>query len=236
MTDDDLPPINFAAVAAAALGAPPAAPLQPRTDADRELSYRDFIEAAKRRTARERYEASCPAGYRDFKRDHPKLRPYHTQIDLVLAWTPDSPMGLLLSGPTGRGKTRCMWELIRILALEHGRDVVSYHSTEFFSRLQENIRFGNDDARGWIEAVAARPLVFIDDFGQEAIQRARQDWTEKWFMRFLDMRMANGRPLLLTTNLTARDIAADGPVAGDPLVRRLVEICQPIPFAVAKNT
>ena len=83
-----------------------------------------------------------------------------------------------------------------------------------------------------VDAVARRPVVFIDDLGQEAIQTARSEWAMSWFMRFLDIRVSERLPLYVTTNLDAQGIAERGAssVRGDPMVRRLIEICEPIKF------
>ena len=153
------------------------------------------------------------------------------QIERVLAHQVGAK-GLLLSGRTGRGKTRSMWALMRRLAHDEARDIRYFHAGDWFATLQGCLTYGRDDARGWVDAVARRPIVFIDDLGQEAIQTARSEWAMSWFMRFLDIRVSERLPLYVTTNLDAQGIAERGAssVRGDPMVRRLIEICEPIKF------
>ena len=115
---------------------------------------------------------------------------------------------------------------------EEARDIRYFHASDWFSTLQGCLNYGRDDARGWVDAVARRPVVYIDDLGQEAIQTARSEWAMSWFMRFLDIRVSERLPLYVTTNLDAQGIAERGAssVRGDPMVRRLIEICEPIKF------
>jgi DNA replication protein DnaC len=205
----------------------PSPQAEPPQDADQpDALTRQIIEDARRRDAWACYERECPIEYRDFDSTHPALAAYLEQVNTVLAWRPGK-RGLLLSGSTGRGKTRAVWALIRRLALD-GVTVRSYHASDWFSTLQARLAGGRDDARGWIDAVARHPVVFVDDLGQEAIVRGREAWAESWFLRFVDLRVSSGRPLLVTTNLTASDFG--GSVRSDPLLRRLLEVAEPVRF------
>lgn len=192
---------------------------------------RNHIAEARKRDAIARYDASVPPGMRETDWAHPAMLPNAEQIARVLAHQAGTK-GLILTGRTGRGKTRAMWALLRRLACEEARDVRYFHAQDWFSALHGCLNYGRDDARGWVEAVARRPVVFIDDLGQEAIQTARSEWAMSWFLRFLDIRVSERLPLYVTTNLDAQGIAERGAssVRGDPMVRRLIEICEPIKF------
>ena len=189
------------------------------------------IAEARKRDALARYDASVPPGMRKTDWNHPAMLPNSEQIARVLAHQVGTK-GLILTGRTGRGKTRAMWALLRRLACEEARDVRYFHAQDWFSSLHGCLNYGRDDARGWVEAVARRPVVFIDDLGQEAIQTARSEWAMSWFLRFLDIRVSERLPLYVTTNLDAQGIAERGAssVRGDPMVRRLIEICEPVKF------
>jgi DNA replication protein DnaC len=109
-----------------------------------------------------------------------------------------------------------------------------YFAGDWFSELQKNVSYGRDDARGWVEASAARPLVILDDLGQEALLNARAEWASDWFFRFIDLRIGWGLPLIVSTNLNAVEMARglqgrEG-VGREPLMRRLVEICDVVKF------
>lgn len=201
------------------------------TPFDHERASTTFLSEARKRDAIARFDWAVPTTMRESDWGHSGMVPNRAQIDRVLAHQVGEK-GLLLTGKTGRGKTRSMWALMRRLAHEEARDIRYYHASDWFSSLQGYLSYGRDDARGWVEAVARRPVVYIDDLGQEAMQTARSEWAMSWFMRFLDIRVSERLPLYVTTNLDAHGIAERGAsnVRGDPMVRRLIEICEPIKF------
>lgn len=202
------------------------------TPFDHEGASAHFLAEARKRDAIARFDSAVPPTMRESDWGHAGMIANRAQIERVLAHQVGAK-GLLLSGRTGRGKTRSMWALMRRLAHEEARDIRYFHAGDWFATLQACLSYGRDDARGWVDAVARRPVVFIDDLGQEAIQTARSEWAMSWFMRFLDIRVSERLPLYVTTNLDGQGIAERGAssVRGDPMVRRLIEICEPIKFA-----
>jgi len=201
------------------------------TPFDGEAASAHFLAEARKRDAIARFDFAVPPTMRESDWGHAGMAANRAQIERVLGHQVGAK-GLLLSGRTGRGKTRSMWALMRRLAHEEARDIRYFHAGDWFATLQGCLNYGRDDARGWVDAVARRPVVFVDDLGQEAIQTARSDWAMSWFMRFLDIRVSERLPLYVTTNLDAQGIAERGAssVRGDPMVRRLIEICEPIKF------
>jgi len=201
------------------------------TPFDGEAASAHFLAEARKRDAIARFETAVPSAMRESDWGHAGMVANRAQIERVLAHQVGAK-GLLLSGRTGRGKTRSMWALMRRLAHDEARDIRYFHAGDWFATLQGCLNYGRDDARGWVDAVARRPIVFVDDLGQEAIQTARSEWAMSWFMRFLDIRVSERLPLYVTTNLDAQGIAERGAssVRGDPMVRRLIEICEPIKF------
>lgn len=194
-----------------------------------------FIANAKAQAARERWENACPVEMRESDWEHQRMKPNAALIAAVLAHVP-SKKGLICSGATGRGKTRAMWQLMRRLACDEGKDVRCWQAIDWFTALQLQVSYGRDMAQGWVQATARRPIVFIDDLGQEAMQSARSEWAMSWFFRFLDIRVGDGLPLYVTTNLTADQMIAPGSargasaIRGDPLVRRLMDLCEAVKF------
>lgn len=209
---------------------PPPTPEQmARREASREAATERGFAEARRDDARRRYEAACPTEFRSSNWDFPEIQPFRPQIERVLAYEV-GPKGILASGPTGRRKTGAMWALMERLACREGRDVRFYTAFDFFASLQEQVKYGHDDARGWIETVARRPLVFIDDYGQQALLRTKEDWALGWFFRFLDIRAGEHLPLFVTTNMTGAEMAGGNSLRGDPLIRRLLVVADPVPF------
>jgi len=201
------------------------------TSFDHEGASAHFLAEARKRDAIARFDSAVPPAMRESDWGHAGMVANRAQIERVLAHQVGAK-GLLLSGRTGRGKTRSMWALMRRLAHDEAQDIRYFHAGDWFATLQGCLNYGRDDARGWVDAVARRPVVYIDDLGQEAIQTARSEWAMSWFMRFLDIRVSERLPLYVTTNLDAQGIAERGAssVRGDPMVRRLIEICEPIKF------
>ena len=201
----------------------------PMSDEEREARRIADVRERIRASRQEAYEAECPAIYRETDWSHPDLAPYRLQIDKIRNW-PVGPKGILAAGPTGRGKTRALWDLRRRLACEEGRDVQYYYAGDWFNRLQEQIGFGMDYARGWVQAVARRPIVMLDDLGQEAILTARAEWAARWFFQFVELRHGAKLPLFVTTNFTADQLAARFEQADGTLIRRILAVAEPVSF------
>lgn len=228
--DNPLPAVEADTTLTTLLGLKPAPGAPP---VDLEARSAEFMADAKRRDAEARWQATCPPDFKASNWDHPELKPYRASIDRVLAWK-YQPLGLIASGPTGRGKTRSICELYRRLACEEGIDVRYYYAGDWFSLLQSEIRYGRDDARHWVEECARHRLIILDDLGQEAVTTARSEWAAAWFFRFLDLRIGAKLPLIVSTNLTANQIAgehaAQKGIRHEPLIRRLLELGEVVKF------
>ncbi|MCF7864352.1 MAG: ATP-binding protein [Kiritimatiellales bacterium] len=179
----------------------------------------------------ERWEQSCPELFKETDFNHPSLAPYRVQIERVVGWLPNQAWGLFLSGPTGRGKTRAFWALLKRLLNDEHVDVKILSATEFYSRLQEQIYYGRDEALSWIDALAKHPVLAVEDWGQEAVLTGKKDWSEAYFLRLIDKRMGDKKPMLITSNLDAEQIVIrQGAFRADPLIRRLTESCEIVKF------
>ncbi|AHF94028.1 hypothetical protein OPIT5_03885 [Opitutaceae bacterium TAV5] len=199
---------------------------------DHEALSRKAISEARAKSRREQFEHDIGAGYRESDWTHPKMQPWREQIDRVIGWQV-SPKGLLLSGPTGRGKTRSLAALYRRLAIDEGHEVFYTNASDWFARLQTWVNYGRDDARGWVHAQAKRQIFILDDIGQEAVSTARADWAQAWLFRFLDLRREHALPLLASTNLSSAQIAGTSEksaIRQEPLLRRLLDLCEVINF------
>ncbi len=210
------------------------------TDAERD-DYQSRRSAAMRREQAEGwFKGVCPAIYHPARTDwnHPGLAPYAAQIAAVRGWQAGrTPPGLLLAGDTFRGKTRALFALLHRLRVEELHHCAYFTAAGFFARLGEQVNYGRDDAREWIEGVARHPFFFLDDLGQEALAETRKEASRQWFFKFLDIRRGEELPLFITTNLTASAIAdgkAQERLTADqrahPLLSRLLDLCEPVKF------
>lgn len=203
--------------------------------ADWDAKSSQYVADARRESACLRWEALATEMPKMVETDwnRPVFERNADAISAVRNWSHNSK-GLLLTGPTGRGKTRAILDLLRRLAVDEGHDFRYWHASTWFSELQKQNRFGRDEAHSWVSATAIHGTVVIDDLGQEAIGTVKgEDWAQSWLFRFLDVRLAHGLPLIVTTNLSASSIAGTAQraeIRADPLIRRLLDLCEVIKF------
>jgi DNA replication protein DnaC len=158
--------------------------------------------------------------------------PNAAAIATVRGWQ-HGKRGILASGPTGLGKTRAIADLYRRLACEEGRDVRYFNAADWFAALGAQVKYGRDDAAGWVREMARKPIFILDDLGQEAVQKSHEEWAQSWFFRFLDIRREHGLPLIVSTNLSAEQITGRHDrrnLRADPLLQRLLDLCEVVKF------
>lgn len=147
-------------------------------------------------------------------------------VEAVNAWT-FGPLGLVLHGQPGTGKTRLAWTLLRRLFVDEGREFEAFDSVSFAHRVQKEFTAG--DGPGFIDHVSTVPVVLFDDLG-------KAKFTERFeseLFAVIDRRMAWGRPVIATTNMVSAEIAVAASASrGSPLVRRLREFCLAVPMTM----
>jgi len=120
--------------------------------------------------------------------------------------------GVYLVGRAGVGKTH----LAACAVLDGPRDSLFVATTE----LLEDIRAGlHGNGRGLYERAKRAPLLVLDDLGSEAVT----DWVRDRIYSLLNTRWNAVRPLIVTTNVTAKDIAER---IGDGAASRLAGLCR----------
>jgi len=199
---------------------------------DHEAVTARLIADARRQDATNRFAADIGGEYIATDWDHPSMVKNRAQIERIKAWK-FGKRGILASGPTGLGKTRAITALYRRLACEEGRDIRYFNAADFFAALGSQVKYGRDDASGWVRSIAMRPIFILDDLGQEAVQKSQEEWAQSWFFRFLDIRREHGLPLIVSTNLSAQQITGRHDrrnLRADPLLQRLLDLCEVIKF------
>lgn len=137
--------------------------------------------------------------------------------------------GLLLTGPTGTGKTHMALRAARVLTL---RDAVPVRWTSWPAHLAA-VKSTWDHGAGLRHADILRPLVTCDVlFIDEAGAGGGGEWAEGEFLRLLEAR--KGKPLVVTTNLQLM-VPMTSPMsleakAGQRVVSRLLDLCDVVTF------
>lgn len=170
----------------------------------------------------------CPPEYRRTTWTHPGLSP---QIkDIANQWWPawsGPEHGLGLYGPSGLGKTRCAWNILRRLHFA-GFHVMAVDATDFARAASDNARPDTDRstrhaARRLISLCQSVRVLLFDDLGKEkataTIASALHDMIEK--------RTRNALPIIWTSERTGSELAAFlGENYADGIIRRLRERTQ----------
>ena len=113
------------------------------------------------RPGRDTFYAICPPLYRFSDRDRSPCG--LDKLQQALAWQ-YGERGLLLHGPTGNGKTRVAWLLLRRLHFA-GHGIIAFDAVSYSHPVARH--FGpNGDGYGWARKIYTAPIVFLDDVGK----------------------------------------------------------------------
>src|SRR5258708_29058326 len=152
---------------------------------------------------RSRWERLCPELYRytDLARLEDDLRrqSYDEQwIQDVLRWQYGS-QGLLLVGPTGVGKSRLMWLLLRRLLDKEHHTALFLNAVRFRAGLQTAAREGTTEE--FVRRLVRPDVLFWDDLGQMHLTGAASEM----LLHLAAERDCTGRPIPATTQKDGRE-------------------------------
>lgn len=128
--------------------------------------------------------------------------------------------GLLLYGTVGNGKTFMTAAIINKL-IDDGRKVMMTNLSRIINRL-----WSEEDKNSYLDSMKSYELMVIDDFG---VERETEYINEKVY-EIIDARYRSGLPLIITSNLTGKELRTPGDVKKQRIYSRLFEMC--IPFKV----
>ncbi len=165
--------------------------------------------------------AFVPATFRDTV---PHKLPRPERLQRVLRWQ-FGAKGLVMHGPTGSGKSRCLWELLkrernlgrRVRVLDHGS---SYDYAGMYAK-------DTAAASQWVQVHSTIDLLALDDVFKAKLT----DSFEQALFTIVSTRTERGLPMVVTCNDVGDSIAARmSPDRGPAFVRRLREFCDAISF------
>jgi DNA replication protein DnaC len=173
------------------------------------------------------FERTCPPIYQDTDPSHPGMPPA-AKLQRIFDWQ-YGPKGLLLHGDTRKGKTRCMWLLLKRLIIEEGREVEAITCGQFAKDCAQYYR--RDYECPWMERLVEADVLFIDDLGKSKMtQRVAADLFE-----IFEQRCAWKRPTFFTTNFVGNTLKEKLAAQTDsqqhdhePFIARIREFCEPI--------
>lgn len=155
-----------------------------------------------------------PALFREAKADHPEVADWVTRfLD-----APSQAPSLLLSGPTGVGKTTQCWGAIRacvegVAATGRGLHWRAVTYPDFNAAMRPN---GDQNPEATLTEYMQVDLLLLDDLGVGL----HTNWTGDNLYRLVDTRWANRRTTIYSTNRTSKDLAE---AVGDRVVSRLAD-------------
>ena len=129
--------------------------------------------------------------------------------------------GLLLFGTVGTGKTFAACCIANAL-IDKGYSALVTN----FARLANTLQGLREDRQDYIDKLNAVNLLVIDDLAAER----QTEYMQETVFNIIDARYRSGRPLIITTNLTADELKNPADISHKRIYSRLFEVC--IPFEV----
>lgn len=139
----------------------------------------------------------------------------------VLAWRPGKRgLGLGLIGPTGRCKTRMIFELL--MYLRDGGVFWRYLTSFALGRAIQN-QWQDDESKRVLKAARQCKILFLDDIGKQKFTAA----VEEEFFDVIEERKSWRRPIIFTSNLLGDELGSMlSENMAAPLMRRFGECCE----------
>lgn len=204
------PDLRAVVLRAAANAGVSAHKLRPATDAEMEAKELE-IQLEHRRRQSNIMLARIPLKYRDAQ------LPATVSGALAAKWLDGYRAGnrssLAILGPTGTGKTWTALALSRELLAVDTIPVTFVTAADMMAALRPSSA-ATTDLDLTMMGYAVTPLLVIDDLGAERMS----EWTEEQLYRLADERSRNNRPMIITSNLTGKEIRAR---YGDRITGRL---------------
>jgi DNA replication protein DnaC len=127
--------------------------------------------------------------------------------------------GLVLFGTVGTGKSFYAACIANAL-VDRGIPVLMTS----FDRIRNKVQESFEGRQEYIDSIAEYPLLIIDDLGAES----GSEFMQEIVFNVIDARARSGKPLIVTTNLTAQALKNPSDERKQRIHSRLLGMCQPI--------
>jgi DNA replication protein DnaC len=186
----------------------------------------EYKECKRQRELSERrasWNSLCPPGYRNTILEQ---LPNVPKFEEVQKWQ-YGPEGLLVVGPTRRGKTRSAWKLLERLHFDEHRKIMAFTPMDLKLAVANAWR-DTETAEDWIDTLRYVDVLFLDDLDTIKFTEA----VEETIYDVFEFRPTHGNPVIATVNRTGRELAArmNASGRGAKIVERMREYCQVVNF------
>lgn len=130
----------------------------------------------------------------------------------------DNGIGILFYGTTGTGKTFISSCIVNEL-INQGYSCIMTN----FSRISNTIAGSYDGKQEYIDNLNKYDLLVIDDLGIER----NTEYMQEIVFSVIDARYRLRKPIIITTNLTAKQLRATDDINKQRIYSRLYEMCMP---------
>jgi DNA replication protein DnaC len=188
------------------------------------LHLEDVRRREQEREHRRAWEKLCPLEYRNSSRERlPNLE----KFDQVQTWQ-YGPKGLVLLGPTRRGKTRAAWSLLKRLHFDERRSITAFNPMDLKLAVAKTWQ-DPEEAESWIGGLRGVQVLFIDDLDTIKFTEA----VEETIYDIFESRPMDRSPVIVTVNRSGRELAArmNTNGRGAKIVERIRESCEVIDFS-----
>jgi DNA replication protein DnaC len=189
-------------------------------------------QAEERQKESSRWERLCPALYRntDLCRVSEELyaKSYHERwTQEVLGWE-YGQVGLVVSGPTGTGKSRLVWVLLRRLLDDENHTGLALDGMTFRSALKLARNHGIEE---YLRRLVRCAVLYWDDLGGMHLTANEGEV----LLHVVEQRCAGQKPILAITQCAGPELETRLSQSGSAIRRRLNEFCRVVRVARAEE-